>query len=1590
MSRTQRNLSMPAVSLRLMWLLRCISFLAVLLVSLSAQGAISWVGSGATATSTNSNSRSLTIPTIVNDDILVAHVAVRGNRTITAPAGWTLVDQVYVSGSKITQGIYYRVGLSTDSGTTATWNFSSSDDNAGVIRAYRGVDTVTPIGNADGNTGNSSTLTAPSINTTAPNEWLLTFYGAADGRSSTFSTPSGMTERYDFDNNGDNSGLALAGDDEVRATTGASGTRVSTSSRSDSYVAQLIALKPPPTVLSIARADANPSGAASVSWTVTFSSNVSGVNSSNFALINSGLGGSPAITSVTGGGTTWTVTASTGTGSGTLGLNMVNTTGTTPSVTGLPFTGEVYTILPAVTAITRADADPTGAASVSWTVTFSSSVSGVSSGNFALANAGLSGTPAITSVTGSGTTWTVTASTGSGSGTLGLNMTGSGGVTPGVAGLPFTGEVYTVQRPTVTSFTLASTDPTTANTTVAWTIVFSAAVTGVDATDFILVEAGGVTGSSITTVTGSGTTWTVTANTGTSDTGTLGLNLVDDDSIVNGVGTPLGGTGVGNGDYTGPYYTLEPPAPNLAKTASAAAAVVGDVVTFTLTATNPYASPLANVVLTDTLPAGMSYVTHVATLGSVSIAGQIVTWTIPTLPALGSAQMTLAVSLSQQGPLTNTVTAPGATPASASILVLASAVTHFRMDEPVASWTGAAGEVIDSGGTALHGRRLTSTSPTATNVVDPNPTILSQHPSVIGGFCNAAYFDRRAIVEVADSPRFDYTTQLSASAWIYPTAYPSSDLYSILSNDVNYEFHLNTQGKLYWWWNASTLTSATTIPLNQWTHVAITFDSSAGVRRQRIYINGVLDGNTNNWQGTLQPNNCNFYIGGDIATGASCSILPGRNFQGMIDEVKLYSFELSPEEVVADMTLGRSCSGTFDHVRIEHDGSGSICAPERVTVKACLDSDCTTLYPGSVTVNLAPTGWVGGSTFSFSGGIASRQLSISTAGSVTLGTNSVSPLPAGITRCFNGATETCVMTFASASCAFDAVEQGANPQTPIFTKLANTNFNIDVLALLNATTINSSYTGPVAVDLVDTSSSACPTGAGLNTATNITFAAGDAGRKTVTFNYPGAARNVRVRAVVGASAPACSTDNFAIRPTGFTVTSSDATNNAASGTPVIKAGTAFNLSAAAVAGYNSTPLIDNTKVSGTPVAGAIGGSFAAAAAATGIASGSSFTYSEVGNFGLAQNAVYDATFTTVDQPDDCTAGFSNTLSGGKYGCSFGSAAVTQATGSSGFGRFIPARFNISANTPLFDPACGAFTYLGEPLPYLTAPALTVTALNASGSVTNNYGGAYWKLAPALGGRSYTDNSGTTSTLSVATAGTLAWTDTANSDGDGVVTLTGESLDYSKPATPIAPFAANVDLNFSATFLTDGDAVCYDPENDATCNSFSIASIAGTELRWGRVRLGNAHGSELIDLNVPLVAEHFDGASASFITNVADTCTAGVTLGVADVDATDGLTPAEVCAWDTGAPGVSGIGCAAVGAANLQYQAPPDLVGQEGSFNLWLQAPGAGNTGSVDITATVPAWLQFDWTGAGNSNPAARITFGIFGGSPRHIYLRERY
>lgn len=997
-----------------------------------------------------------------------------------------------------------------------------------------------------------------------------------------------------------------------------------------------------------------------------------------------------------------------------------------------------------------------------------------------------------------------------------------------------------------------------------------------------------------------------------------------------------------------------PTAVTLAKTASSSASVVNSYISFAIEATNETASALSNVVVTDSLPAGMTYSASSATVGTVAVVGQTVTWTLPSLPVGYVAQLTLVVRLTQKGSLTNTATSPGATSASATILVLPSAITTYRMDETAGSWNGTTGEVVDSGGNGLNGRRR-QTATTTTNTVAPDPTIASQYPSVSGGFCNAGRFDGNAVVESASSTYFQFSQVMSASAWIYPTAYPGGDLYSILSNDVNYEFHLNTQGKLFWWWDYSTLTSAATIPLNQWTHVAITLDSTAANRRQRIYINGVLDTNTNNWTGTLRTNNCPFYVGGDIGTNSGCALIPGRNFRGMIDEASIYDYEMTAAEVQAAMRLGRQCSGTFHHIEIVHDGSASVCTSKTVTLKACLDAACTVLYPGAVSVQLSPTGWTPSDTINFSGGVATATLvnTAITPPSITLGTVSVTPAPSGTTTCYDGNTQNCTLAVVSSSCLADAVEVGSNPYTNLYTKLAATAFNIDLLAIASGA-VNTLYIGTMNADLVDADSGCSASSTPLNTAQAVTFVAANRGRKTVSMTSPVAHRKAQVRMRIGSSY-ACSADRFAIRPSSFSV-------SADLGAATLKAGRDFTITAdsGVPSNYTGRPYIDVTRLRDhlgnvtsnltdiDPITHTdVNTSRVEFGDGNGIAATGTFQYHDVGTIRFDTDAVIDASYTTIDQPSDCVMGSTaNSASGGKFGCNIGSTA-----NATNYGRFYPDHFNYAATLTA---GCNGFTYMGQPR---LGVELTLSAVNLNGAVTPRYTAGYSHLA--------------TFSITAAGGGSVARMSPVLPAFDwssGSYTVSEPATSYTRATDPDGSFES---FALQANILAEPDGVQIlipgiPPDPPAYGNT---QSSNATKIRFGRLRLSNVYGS-LSPLAMPVEAQYWTGNS--WVRNSDDNCTAITTANVWR----------SVAGWTPTGPGVLAGG---VGTISLVPAAP-------GSATVCADLDADHGLACAATSAALP-WLQSRWPGAAtwDNDPSATATFGVFSPEGRRgVYNREMY
>lgn len=134
------------------------------------------------------------------------------------------------------------------------------------------------------------------------------------------------------------------------------------------------------TVLSINRADSTPTNSNTVEFEVVFSGSVTGVTAANFALAISGLTGA-SIDSISGSGSTYTVIVNTGTGSGTVGLNMVNDTDLSNEIGNLTFTGQVYLIdkIAPTATITSSPSELTNSTTASF------SFSGVDTGGSGLA-----------------------------------------------------------------------------------------------------------------------------------------------------------------------------------------------------------------------------------------------------------------------------------------------------------------------------------------------------------------------------------------------------------------------------------------------------------------------------------------------------------------------------------------------------------------------------------------------------------------------------------------------------------------------------------------------------------------------------------------------------------------------------------------------------------------------------------------------------------------------------------------------------------------------------------------------------------------------------------------------------------------------------------------------------------------------------------------------------------------------------------------------------------------------------------------------------------------------------------------------------
>jgi hypothetical protein len=934
-------------------------------------------------------------------------------------------------------------------------------------------------------------------------------------------------------------------------------------------------------------------------------------------------------------------------------------------------------------------------------------------------------------------------------------------------------------------------------------------------------------------------------------------------------------------------------------------------------------------------------------------------------------------------------------------------LAEYRMDE--AHWDGVANEVVDSAGSGS-AQAFNSASTT-----DGSRAIL--------GTCRYGVFDNGGTITqgYVQTPLTDLVSDFTVTAWIKTTdiTIPGQRILIDDENNTNgYGFSLSdgTAGRLRFYSRGvspSNFDSAYSLANNTWYFVAAAADFTN--QKRTIYIfdqSGVLLDSSveaSAWTGAWGTDAGPVSIGAE--TNASTDMPNNFHFHGNLDEVRVYQKVLGSTALAAIATQTHTCPTYVDHFEIWYDGEASSCAVENVTVKACANIACTLpLYTGGASVTLSP----GGAQLTVDAtGSAAGTVGQNAAGAVTLGATSIAAVNA--TTCWDTLHSAYNCNMPVSACPggsnFDCIENNATAR--LYTKLAGVPFSFDVVALNSLNAVETQYVASgataksVTVELVDgAGSTACASRTAI-ASNSLSFAATDAGRKSASMTVNNAYADLRCRVTDAAGFVGCSSDDFSVRPSApILTTSASAVAPSATDATVFKAGEAFTIGAtASPAGYTGTLTLDATKLTAqlpsngsTAQSGGTVGNLTLNPAVQVNASPSqsnNATWDEAGYLYAAAGAFRDDSFTSVDQAGDCvssTAGdayLADTFDAdNKIGCSIGNTAAVS------FGRFKPDHFDVTVNNNgTIAAACssGGFTYTGQPMTYGTAPSLTIKPMNAAtgGSVTQNYSGSFQKLtasgvtitAPTKDGtKNGKDGSNKTTLSAVMSPGGLA-----NSSGTLTYTLDADDqFTYTRDTNSlVGAYTSNIPLVVST--VSDGEV--------SSVTDVSATPVAGTlpvtlnptgvSLRYGRLNLANAYGSELLDLPMPLTAENWNGSG--WVKNTDDKCTTGITLSAAVVTG----SIANICAWDTGTPGSSGLGCSTAGTSANKFNQPP-VVTDGGNFNLNFQAPGTGNTGAMGITATVPGYLRFNWKGAGEVNPTARATFGIYQGNKHFIYFREAY
>ncbi|MFY9328020.1 MAG: DUF6701 domain-containing protein, partial [Georgfuchsia sp.] len=1258
-------------------------------------------------------------------------------------------------------------------------------------------------------------------------------------------------------------------------------------------------------------------------------------------------------------------------------------------------------------------------------VTFSETITGVDASDFSLVQTGGVSGASITGVTPvSGTVYTVTASTGSGNGTLGLNLVDNDSIIDaasnplggtGAGNGNYSGQTYNMVRPvSVTASPTAcvndasigtqawgtltgplASDDSWATATVInseitnylkctgynFAIPAGATITGIEVAvedhsartinDYAvqLVKAGAIQttnyatntrfpGSDAYTTYGGGTdlwgnTWIAadinSANFGVAFAAQRGGYSSNDTAYVDHM--PITVT-----------YTVPPAAAvlsiNRADPSPTSAATVSWTVTFSSSVTGVDATVFSLV------PTGLSgaFIT--------SVTGSGTTWTVAANTGIGAGTL----GLDQTGPGSVSPTLSGTFTGQVYTVSATPALAEYRMDE--ASWNGTANEAVDSGTGGFNGTAAgLATLPTTSNT---SPVPISGNP----GTCRYGVFNRSNKDYIALPGSFPDLAaaagDFTITAWINVanSALPGQ---RILIDDENnsspggWGFSVGETttygaGGLRFYYRQPSVYILDTVPIpsNQWLFVALSVQLVAGANASTATIYAwdtagtlvtTLTG-TFTWTAGSDPGPSS--IGGE--TNAAGENTNAFGFGGNLDELRVYQKVLSQSALTAIAAQTHPCPISVpDHLVIQSSGSGVTCTPSTLTVTACQDAACATPFTLGVSGTLSATGagmtvnWDGttggaaGAGFVIPSGLSSvnKKVQVTTAGSVLLGISAPNPIPVTATIC-NFGSPNCTFTSALAgfvvsapnhvSCTSQTLTVKAVKQSdtsvacvPAFASTSKT--TTISFAYVNPTPPSGTRTPWVGGTAISTSGTSKSLTFDANGIATPSFVYDDVGQIGITVGYSGPVGTEEADlSMIGTTSP-----NPIIAPASFAfsgITAAPITAGANFNATV----TAMNACATPTATPNFgketsaegvTLSFTRTSPAGTnnPVTGPSDGSFSGSVGAFGCG-GSCAQGSAMGS-NLIWSEVGQGTLTA-------------TLASGNYLSSGLTASGSTASGA--VGRFKPAYFDTAVTVP----GCNTFTYSGQPF------TVTVTANKQGGGTTVNYSGS---LSPVFANAV---------TLSDANGGTGTWANNSLATSDFVAGAgTKSTVSYTFASRQTTPTAIAV-----RAIETAGDGVSSSGHTEEITTIYS-----------GRARLLNANGSEILDLPVPFRVEYWKDNISGWTVNSSDTCTGNINTVSLLLS-----TPPSSCVQDTGSPGSSGSGCAVAGPAAKQFK---NAGANSGDFNLWLKAPGLNDTGSVTITSTVPAWLQYPWLSSTPTSPVARATFGVIKSGPV-IYRREMY